>query len=60
MEAIKSADEENEEDTIPEGFHLQAVSPHCLNMKWSEDFQAYLRQIVLEFKHVLKAGGTDM
>ena len=59
-EAIRSADEEDEEDKIPEGFYLQAKFPHCLNMKWAEDFQAYLRQIVLEFKCILKAGWTDM
>ena len=59
-EAIKSADEEDEEDQIPEGFHLQEDSPHCLNMQRAEDFQAYLRQLVLEFEKMLKAGGTDM
>ena len=59
-EAIRSADEEDEEDQIPEGFHLQEESPHCLNMQRAEDFQAYLRQLVLEFEKMLKAGGTDM
>ena len=48
-EPIKSADEQDEEDEIPEGFHLQEESPHCLNMQRAEDFQAYLRQLVLEF-----------
>ena len=41
-EPIKSADEQDEEDEIPEGFHLQEESPHCLNMQRAEDFQAYL------------------
>ena len=59
-EAIRSTDEEDEEDQIPEGFHLQVESPHCLNMQRAEDFQAYLRQLVLEFKKMLKVGGTDM
>ena len=59
-ETIKSADEEDKEDQIPEGFHLQEESPHCLNMQRAEDFQAYLRQLVLEFEKMLKAGGTDM
>ena len=59
-EPIKSADKENEEDQIPEGFHLQEESPHCLNMQRAEDFQAYLRQLVLEFEKMLKAGGKDM
>ena len=59
-ERILSADEQDEEDEIPEGFHLQEESPHCLNMQRAEDFQAYLRQLVLEFERMLKAGGTDM
>ena len=59
-EAILSAEEMDEEDEIPEGFHLQEESPHCLNMQRSEDFQAYLRQLVLEFERMLKAGGIDM
>ena len=59
-EPIKSADEEDKEDEIPEGFHLQEERPHCLNMQRAEDFQAYLRQLVLEFEKMLKAGGTDM
>ena len=59
-ERILSADEEDEEDEIPEGFHLQEESPHCLNMQRAEDFQAYLRQLVLEFEKMLKAGGIDM
>ena len=59
-EAILSAEEMDEEDEIPEGFHLQEESPHCLNMQRSEDFQAYLRQLVLEFERMLKVGGIDM
>ena len=59
-EKILSVDEEDEEDEIPEGFHLQEESPHCLNMQRAEDFQAYLRQLVLEFEKMLKAGGIDM
>ena len=45
---------------IPQGFHLQEESPHSLNMQRAEDFQAYLRQLVLEFERMLKAGGIDM
>ena len=59
-EAILSVEEMDEEDEIPEGFHLQEESPHCLNMQRAEDFQAYLRQLVLEFERMLKAGGIDM
>ena len=55
-----SADEQDEEDEILEGFHLKEESPHCLNMQRAEDFQAYLRQLVLEFEKMLKAGGTDL
>ena len=42
MENIRSADEEDESDDIPEGFHLHEESPHCINMKRAEDYQAYL------------------
>ena len=45
---------------IPEGFHLQEESPHCLNMQRSEDYQAYLRQVVIEFERLLKTSGRDM
>ena len=60
MESIKSADEEDEADTIPEGFHLQEESPHCVNMQRAEDYQAYLRQLMLDFERLLKSGATDM
>ena len=60
MESIKSADKEDEADTIPEGFHLQEESPHCINMQRAEDYQAYLRQLVLDFEWSLKSGATDM
>ena len=52
MGDIASAEEEDDPDDIPEGFHLQEESPHCINMKRAEDYQAYLRQIVLEFKRL--------
>ena len=55
-----SADEQDKEDEIPEGFHLQEESPHCLNMQRAEDFQVYLHQLVLEFEKMQKTGGTDM
>ena len=47
---IASADEEDDPDNIPEGFHLQEESPHCINMTRVDNYQAYLRQIVLDFK----------
>ena len=33
MGDIASAEEEDEPDDIPEGFHLHEQSPHCINMK---------------------------
>ena len=60
METIKSADEEDEADTILKGFHLQEESPHSINMERAEDYQAYLQQLVLEFERLLKSGATDM
>ena len=50
MGDIASAEEEDDPDDISEGFHLQEESPHCINMMRVEDYQAYLRQIVLDFE----------
>ena len=60
IKAIQSADEEDESDEIPEGFHLMAESPHCLNIKRLEDYQAYLQQVVLEIESLLKISGRDL
>ena len=60
MENIRSADEEDEPDDIPEGFHLHEQSPHCINMKRAEDYQAYLKQLVLDFEQIIKSGVTDI
>ena len=59
MGDIASAEEEDEPDDIPEGFHLQEESPHCINMNRAEDYQAYLRQIVLDFERIIKSGATN-
>ena len=50
MGDIASAEEEDDPGDIPEGFHLQEESPHCINMTRADDYQAYLRQIVLDFE----------
>ena len=60
MGDIASAEEEDDPDDIPEGFHLQEESPHCINMKRAEDYQAYLRQIVLDFERIIKSGATNI
>ena len=60
MENIRSEDEEDEPDDFPEGFHLQEQSQHCVNMKPVEDYQAYLRQIVINFERTIKTGATDV
>ena len=60
MGDIASAEEEDEPDDIPEGFHLQEQSPHCINMTRAEDYQAYLWQIVMEFECLIKSGATDL
>ena len=57
---IASAEEEDDPDDIPEDFHLQEESPHCINMKRVDDYQAYLRQIVLEFERLIKSGATNI
>ena len=60
MGNIASVEEEDDPDDIPEGFHLQEESPHCINMTRAEDYQAYLRQIVLEFERLIKSGATNI
>ena len=60
MGDIASVEEEDDPDDIPEGFHLQEESPHCINMTRAEDYQAYLRQIVLEFERLIKSGATNI
>ena len=60
MKNIRSADEEDEPDDIPEGFHLHEQSPHCINMKQAEDYQSYLRQLVLDFERIIKSGAMDI
>ena len=47
---IASAEEDDDPDEVLEGFHLQEESPHCINMTRVDNYQAYLRQIVLEFE----------
>ena len=60
MGDIASTEEEDEPDELPEGFHLQEQSPHCINMTHAEDYQAYLRQIVMDFECLIKSGATDI
>ena len=60
MGDIASAEEEDDPDDIPEGFHLQEQSPHCINMTRAEDYQAYLRQVMIEFERLIKSGATDV
>ena len=60
MGDIASVEEEDEPDNIPEDFHLQEESPHCINMNRAEDYQAYLRQIVLDFERIIKSGATNI
>ena len=60
MGDIASTEEDDDPDDIPEGFHLQEQSPHCINMMRADDYQAYLRQIVIEFERLIKTGTTDI
>ena len=60
MGDIARAEEDDDPDDIPEGFHLQEQSPHCINMTRADDYQAYLRQIVIEFECLIKTGATDV
>ena len=50
MGDIASAEEEDDPEE----------SPHCINMTRADDYQAYLRQIVLEFERLIKSGATNI
>ena len=60
MGDIASAEEDDEPDDILEGFHLHEQSPHCINMTRADDYQVYLRQIVMEFERLIKSGTADV
>ena len=60
MGDIASAEEDEDQDDILEGFQLPEESPHCINMKQADDYQAYLRQIVLEFERLIESGATNI
>ena len=57
---IQSLDEENEEDEqeepLPEGFHLLEESVHCMNIRESDEFKAYLNEICTEFVKMVRQG----
>ena len=38
MGDIASAEEDDDPDDVPEGFHLQEESPHCINMTRADDY----------------------
>ena len=55
MGDIASAEEDDDPDEIPEGFHLQEESPHCLNMTESGGFSGLsCDNLCLEFEKMLK------
>ena len=60
MGDFASVEEEDDPDDVLEGFHLQEESPHCINITRADDYQAYLRQIVLEFERLIKSEATDV
>ena len=47
---IQSPDEEDEDELLPEGFHLLEESVHCMNIRESDGFRAYLNQICSDFR----------
>ena len=55
---IQSPEEDNDEDEepLPEGFHLLEESIHCINIRKSEEFRAYLNEICTEFVKMVKQG----
>ena len=55
---IQSPDEEEdqEDEPLPDGFHLLEESIHCVNIRESDGFKTYLNQICTEFVKMVKQG----
>ena len=49
-------DDDDDEELLPEGFHLLEESIHCINIRKSEEFRAYLNEICTEFVKMVKQG----
>ena len=57
---IPEEDEGDEEEPLPEGFHLLQESVHCINIRKSKEFKAYLNKISTEFiKMVWQGCGVE-
>ena len=53
---IQSPDEEEDKEPLPEGFHLLEESVHCINIRQSDEFKAYLSQIYSDFIQMVRLG----
>ena len=55
---IQSPEEDidDDEELLPEGFHLLEESIHCVNIRKSEEFRVYLNEICTEFVKMVKQG----
>ena len=55
---IQSLEEDkgDDEEPLPEGFHLLEESVHCINIRKSEEFKAYLNEICTEFIKMVQQG----
>ena len=61
MGDIASAEEEDDPDDIPEGFHLQEESPHCINMKRAEQLPGLPEgRLYWNFERLIKGGATNI
>ena len=49
-------DDDDDEEPLPEDFHLLEESIHCVNIRKSEEFRAYLNEICTEFVKMVKQG----
>ena len=52
----KDAGEQEEDEPLPEDFHLLEESIHCMNVRELEGFKAYLKEICTEFMQMVKRG----
>ena len=49
-------DEEQDEEPLPEGFHPLEESIHCINIRQSDEFKAYLHQFCNDFIQMVRQG----
>ena len=56
IQSLEEDKDDDEDEPLPEGFHLLEESVHCINIRKSEEFKAYLNEICTEFIKMVQQG----